>query len=53
MTTHTLPQGTLAPFRPVQRKANSNKSKHRAHIIFSRAPASMGYGRPAQATAAD
>lgn len=53
MTTHTLPKGTLAPFRPILVRANPNKDKQRAKLIFSRAPASMGFGRPPQASAAD
>lgn len=50
--THTLPKGTLAPFRPALSKPNPNKAKHRAKLIFSRAPASLGFGRPAQSAAA-
>lgn len=53
MTTHTLPKGTLAPFRPILSKVNPHKAAHRAKLIFSLAPRGMGYGRPPQASAAD
>ncbi len=51
--THTLPKGTLAPFRPILSKVNPHKAAHRAKLIFSLAPRGMGYGRPPQAAAAD
>ena len=51
--TYTLPKGTLAPFRPIlsKPKANPNKVAHRAKVLFSRAPAHLGLGRPAQSAA--
>lgn len=49
--TYTLPKGTLAPLRPILSRPSKNKEAHRAKLIFSRAPAHLGMGRPAQSAA--
>ena len=48
---HVLPFGTLNPLRPLLAKRKRTPPA-KLRVIFSRAPAHLGMGRPAQSQAA-